>query len=200
MAPAACNPSSDDPARGKGTELWLLRPGTPAELERSLTLFRATPFALVLSPPRADEGAEAGGSDTGDDAGDNDAAGDTEQWAVRFAAAHSAPHVRLPELARAAGGESDANLAERAWPALERALERAHPRFLAVLPGDVLRLCVACAIGYAFARSSALRVDPGRGVLLRDDPIGWVLRRSNALAPQEGTGTALPSGRRKDAH
>ncbi len=179
MAPAT---SSDVPARGSGTELLLLRPGTPADLERSLALFARTPLALVLSPLRAHE---VGG----------DAEKDTDEWAARFADAHSAAHARLPELGPLRDGETEAALAERAWPALERSLERARPRILAVLSYDVVRISVACALGSALARSTALRVDPGRIVLLRDDPIGWVLRRSNVLFPVESSGTPLPSGR-----
>ena len=195
MVPAACRPSSDVPARGRGTELLLLRPGTPTDLQRSLTLFAGTALAHVLAPPRAHESGDdedaSDGDANDDDANDDDA--NAEEWAARFAGAHSVPHVPVRELGRMRNGESDAAMAERAWPALERALGRG-PRVLAVLSYDVLRVSVACALGLEFARSIALRVDPGRVVLLRDDPIGWVLRRSNVLFPEESSGTALPSG------
>jgi len=190
MVPAARQPESDAPARGRGTELVLLRPGTPADLERTLALFAGTALALVLSPPRLSPPRLSPPRD-----GDSD---DAHAWAARFAGTHATPHECLPELAPAREGEADAALAERAWPALERAAERAQPRILAVLSYDVVRLGVACALGYALSRSNALRVDPGRFVLLRDDPIGWVLRRSNALSPVESSGTPLPSGRPGD--
>jgi Histidine phosphatase superfamily (branch 1) len=184
MVPAPDPPETAAPARGRGTELVLLRHGTPADLERSLALFAGTAFALVLSAPRA---------------GGGGAASAAHEWAARFAAQHAAPHLSWPELAGAREGETDSALAGRAWPLLERCPERAQPRILAVLSYDVVRLAVACALGYPFARSTALRVDPGRGVLLRDDPIGWVLRRSNMLSPEDSSGTPLPSGRPGDA-
>jgi hypothetical protein len=194
MVPAARHPDSDAPARGRGTELLLLRPGSPADLERSLALFTGTALALVLSPPALSPPVLSPPRDGG--TGD---AREAYEWAARFSGAHAAPHVCLTELARAREGEADSALAERAWPALERAVGRAEPRILAVLSYDVVRLGVACALGYPFARSTALRVDPGRFVLLRDDPIGWVLRRSNALSPAESSGTPLPSGSPGDA-
>lgn len=182
MVPAPSLPESTALARGRGTELVLLRCGTAADLERSLALFGGTPLALVLSPP-----------------GDGATRCEPEEWAARFAGAHGAPHLRWPELAGANDGETEAGLAARAWPVLERSPERAQPRILAVLSHDVLRVAVACALGYPLARSTALRVDPGCAVLLRDDPIGWVLRRSNMLSPEESSGTPLPSGLPGDA-
>jgi hypothetical protein len=139
--------------------------------------FANTALALVLSAPRAE-------------ADDDEGA-----WAAQFCRARGAEHVQLPELVRPAAGESDEDLAARAWPALEHTLGGGHARILAVLCRDVLRVSAACALGIPLARAAALRVDPGRLVLLRDEPIGLVLRRSNVLVPQEGSGTALPTGR-----
>lgn len=183
MDPATSHPTSAGHARGSGTELLLLRPGSAADLERSLALFAGTALALVLAPPRLAEGEVVGEVE----------AGDEQEWAARLAGACSARLVLWPELARPESRESDAALAERAWPVLERVLE-CGPRVLAVLCYDVLRVSVACALGLPFARSTSLRVDPGRAVLLCDEPIGLVLRHSNVLFPAQNSGTALPSG------
>jgi len=176
MDPAACS-SSASSSRGTGCELWLQRPGNKEDLERTLALFATTSFSLVTSAPRVPDP-------------------DESDWAEELAAVCSAPHEVVPELAPARAGEPDAAVAARAWPALERALGAGHARILAVVSHDVLRVCVARALGIAFERSSALRVDPGCVVCLRDDPIGIVLRRSNVLLPEESSaGTALPGGK-----
>jgi len=159
-------------ARGAGTELVLLRPGERADLERSLAHFGRIPLALVLSPPGGEE----------------------EEWGRGFARARSAPHARSEALARRHGAESDEALAARAWPVLEQALAGGHARILAVLSHDVLCVSLARALGFPLARARSVRVDPGRVVLLRDDPIGVVLRRSNVLSPEELAGTPLPGG------
>jgi hypothetical protein len=176
-------------ARGAGTELWLLRAVAqshapaerqielPAELAERLRAFASTRFGCVLSGPGPDERA----------------------WAAAFARAQGGTSSSLPELGARAAGESTAALAARAWSALEASLG-AGPSpipgpILAVLEPEVLGLAVARALGFPLERARALRVDPGRGVLLRDDPIGIVLRRSNARAPERASGTPLPSGR-----
>jgi hypothetical protein len=172
MVPAASHPVGAAAARGAGTELALLRPGSPEDLERSLAHFARIPLAQVLSPP---DGVE-------------------EEWARGFARALSAPHARSAELAGRRGAESDEALAVRAWPALERELALGHARILAVLSHDVLRVSLARALGFPLARARSVRVDPGRVVLLRDDSLGIVLRRSNVLSPEELAGTPLPGG------
>lgn len=179
MVPAARHPPGTGPARGAGTELLLLRPGSLTDLERSLALFAGTELTCVLSPPSARSGSDH----------------DEQAWAARLARAHAAPHVLLSELAGAERAESDQALAARAWPALERELACGHVRVLAVLAYDLVRVSVACALGLSLARSRALRLDPARLVLLRDEPVGLVLRCSNVLFPRAGAGTALPGGR-----
>jgi len=177
MGPAACPPPSPHSSRGKGCELWLQRPGNQDDLERSLALFATTSISIVYSAPRVLDLDEA-------------------DWAEELAAVCAAPHEVLSELAPAREREPDDSVAARAWPVLERALGAGHARILAVVSRDVLRACVARALGMSFEHASALRVDRGCVVLLRDDPIGLVLRRSNVLLPEEGSGTALPGGRR----
>lgn len=107
-----------------------------------------------------------------------------------IAAALGARAVALPALP---GDPHEA--AVRAWGALEGELEGSAVRLLAVLDGPLLRALVAHALGMPRARAEALRVDPGALVLLRDDPIGIVLRRSNVAAPEEDAGTELPWAR-----
>ena len=172
MVPAASQPPGAVSKRGTGTELALVRPGSPADLERSLAHFTSISVSLVLSPPGGEE----------------------EEWATGFARARSASWARSAALARRASTESDQALAARAWPALEQELARGHVRVLAVLSHDVLCVSLACALGFPLARTRSVRVDPGHLVLLRDDPIGVVLRRSNVLSPEELSGTPLPSG------
>jgi hypothetical protein len=172
MVPAASHPMDAASARGTGTELVLLRPGSRADLARSLACFERIPLSLVLSPPDGEE----------------------EEWAAAFVRAHSAPHARSAELVRRRSAESDEALSARIWPVLEQTLARGHARVLAVLAHDLVRLSLACALGFPLARASGVRVDPGHLVLLRDDPIGVVLRRSNVLSPEELSGTPLPGG------
>jgi hypothetical protein len=83
---------------------------------------------------------------------------------------------------------------QRAWPTLESALGRDGERVLAVLPIEVLRATVARALALPHERAVALRVDPGRLVLLRVTASGFALRRSNVRAPDTSPGTALPDG------
>jgi broad specificity phosphatase PhoE len=80
------------------------------------------------------------------------------------------------------GGECDATLAARAWPALEARLEPGGPVVVAT-HYNVIRVIVACALGVPPARSFALRVDPGRLVLLHDGPEGWRLLTANTDHP-----------------
>lgn len=169
--------SNPFPARGAGAELWLVRPGSAGELEERLRAFADTRFAQVLCAPGPDERA----------------------WAESFAraascASSSRSELGLDALRGTLNAESHAALAARAWNAIESCLGGGAP-ILVVLPGELLGLVVAQALGFPLERAGALRVDAGRAVLLRDDPLGIVLRRSNVRAPERGAGTPLPSGR-----
>lgn len=86
---------------------------------------------------------------------------------------------------RGHGGETDADIAARALPVLERAVDGGRGGAPAVLVThyNVARVLCAVALGMQPARSFALRVDPGRGILLAHGEHGWSLARSNVLAP-----------------
>jgi broad specificity phosphatase PhoE len=82
------------------------------------------------------------------------------------------------------GGETDADVAARAWPVLAAALAEARgdprQRPLAVAAHyNVLRVLVARALGIPPSRSFRLRIDLGALTVLRDDPAGWRLERLN---------------------
>jgi probable phosphoglycerate mutase len=88
---------------------------------------------------------------------------------------------------RGHGGETDAEIAARAWPPLERALAHARGRTLVLASHyNVMRVLTASALSIAPARSFALRVDPGHAVLLVDAPGGWQLHHANVLRPLAG--------------
>lgn len=83
------------------------------------------------------------------------------------------------------GGESDAALAARVWPAVGSALERhAGGTLVFTTHYNVIRVIASLALGMPPARSFAFRVDPGRLVLFHDAPGGWRLLTSNARAPR----------------
>ena len=92
-------------------------------------------------------------------------------------------------------GESDALLAARVWPVVERAIE-SRPGGTVVLAThyNVIRVIAGIALGLAPPRTFALRVDPGRAVLLEDGPRGFVLRRSNVAAPTTGSAEGAEVG------
>lgn len=83
------------------------------------------------------------------------------------------------------GGESDAALLARAWPVLEDACRRA-PGALVLCAGhyNVARVLAARALGLPPARSFALRLDTGCGLLLVDGPQGFELQHANAADPR----------------
>ena len=96
------------------------------------------------------------------------------------------------------GGESDAAIAARAWPALERAVERAvarTPRGTVFVAShyNVIRVLTACALSIPPGRSFAFRIDTGRGMLLLDEPGGWQLAHSNVYAPPDPTDPTDPT-------
>jgi len=160
-------------APGSGTELWLLVPGARAELDARLQAFARTEFALVLGAPSE------------------------MAWAAAFARARAFEPRLAPELAAGADDEPFAALAARAWPALEFARTHGHPRALLVQPRSVLLALLARALDLPLEGPPRVRLEPGRAVLLRDDPAGLVLRRANVEAPLEGSGTALPTPERR---
>lgn len=154
--------SAPEAARG---ELWLFRPGSSADLASRLQDFAAVSWSVVLAP----------------------AGGPEEAWARPFA--EQAGAALLPLTASATETEGDAAL--RLWPEIE-ARVRGGARVLVVLGDGLLQTVVALALGFPPSRAGALRVDPGRGVLLRAEPAGILLRRSNVRAPEVATGTSLP--------
>lgn len=92
---------------------------------------------------------------------------------------------------RAHGGECDAQVAARAGRALDDVLAL-HAGGVVVLAThyNVVRVLAAGALGIPPERSFALRVDPGRSVLLVDGPERWLLSGSNVWDP-----TASPGAR-----
>jgi hypothetical protein len=148
--------------------VWLLCPGDDGQLDASLTAFAACAFDLVLAP--------CGGS--------------AERWARAFAGADDERFVPLALEEPA----SPAEAASSTWSALRASLGRERARVLAVLPADLLTGVMALALGFPPTRASAVRIDAGHAVLLRDDPMGIVLRHSNVPGPARFSGTALPGG------
>lgn len=82
------------------------------------------------------------------------------------------------------GGECDADVAARAWPALERTLERAGGGTAVVVSHyNVIRVLLGLALGMRPADTFRLRLDPGCCALLVDGPSGWDLGPFNVRAP-----------------
>lgn len=154
--------------RGRGGELWLLRAGPPEERDAALALFAAEPPESAWTPPGGDE----------------------EPWARAFAERLGIPLERREDLRSTASTD-----APGIWNRLEARLALGPARLVVVLPAGVLQAVVARALSLGPAAAEALRVDPGRGVCLRDEAIGVVLRRSNARGPTAESGMALPGGR-----
>jgi len=159
--------------RGLATEIWLLH--ACAALERApedlVRAFELAPPAQVFAAPD----------------------GEPHGLGGALAAGWGAGLVTAGELARPRSDEADAELAERAFSALEGALAAHAPARLFFVAGlAVLRVLVARALSIPLDRSHALCVDPGKLVLLRDDPHGLVLRRSNVLGPESRPGAPLP--------
>jgi len=105
------------------------------------------------------------------------------EYAARWARESDA-YWRAPLTWRGHGGESEAQLVERAWPALEAAVRGADGG-VAVLTAhrQVIRALVAAAIGVPVGISHAVALDPAHGILLRDAASGWILERTNAARP-----------------
>jgi len=82
------------------------------------------------------------------------------------------------------GLESDAAIAERAWPVVERAAQEARgAEAVLATHYNVARVLLAVALAIEPARSFALRLDPGRMACLVDTREGWVLAHLNVGAP-----------------
>lgn len=85
---------------------------------------------------------------------------------------------------KAHGGESDADVFARAWPALvESARAAAGATAVLACHYNVIRVLVTRALRLPLARSFAFRCDPGHAVLLVDAPGGWQLERANVRGP-----------------
>ena len=164
--------SASVPARP--VELWLLRPG-PAN---TVSGVQATSADLVLYAPE------------GEPAGEPQAA----RWAAALAG--DAPRTLDTALAPRRTNEDDQALAVRVFAPVHAAVRGARPgtRVIVVVELDVLRAIVAAALGIPPGRHGALLVEPGRAVMLRDDPLGFVLRRANVRAPEreDESGDAMP--------
>jgi broad specificity phosphatase PhoE len=81
------------------------------------------------------------------------------------------------------GGESDAALAARVWPAIDELLARASGTLVVATHYNVIRVVAARALAITPARSFGLRIDPGRLLVLHDGPLGWRLLAANAEDP-----------------
>jgi probable phosphoglycerate mutase len=82
------------------------------------------------------------------------------------------------------GGETDADVVERAWPVLVAGLEKHGGPLALTAHYNVVRVLVSQAIGVAPEDSFRLRVDLGAVTVLRDDPGGWQLVRANVRSPR----------------
>lgn len=85
------------------------------------------------------------------------------------------------------GGESEADLVERAWPALIGALDPPVPAtegcIVIAAHRQVIRALTAAAIGIPPGRSHSMRLDPAHGILIQDTPGAWTLLRTNIFPP-----------------
>jgi broad specificity phosphatase PhoE len=85
-------------------------------------------------------------------------------------------------------GETDKDIAARAWPVIESLLASARAslapaEIVVTTHSNVIRVIAATALSIPPASSFSLRVDPGRSVLLEDALDGWRLRASNVADP-----------------
>jgi broad specificity phosphatase PhoE len=92
---------------------------------------------------------------------------------------------------RGHGGECDADVVGRAWPAVERALGDGAPSGSSRRGGPVAIAChynvarnlIACALGIEPNASFRVRVDLTAAAHLRAGPRGWTLVRCNVRTP-----------------
>lgn len=123
--------------------------------------------------------------------------GEEERWGRAFAGAHGSALELSAELGPPPTGQAPATRAEEVWRRLEARLAGGPAPLLVLLPTGLLQAVVARALSLPPHAAEALRVDPGRGVGLRDEALGIVLCRSNARGPAPRSGTALPDGRER---
>ena len=163
-------------SRGSGAAIWLLRAADGAQGEtaqRDLALvFAAAEPAFVLSAPSGPE----------------------RELAAAIAERSRARLVLAAELQQPLAAEKEVDLVSRAWSLLERALLQGGAGILCVLPPDLIRILAALLLGIPPARSRALRVDPGRAVLILNGELGFVLRRSNVAAPEPASPASQTGG------
>ena len=95
---------------------------------------------------------------------------------------------------RGHGGEADEDVARRAWRALAEPLAASLRCLVVTTHYNVIRVLCATALGIPAARSFALRVDPGRAVLIEDSPGGWRLHHSNVSSPLAATARDAGAG------
>lgn len=85
------------------------------------------------------------------------------------------------------GGESDAEIFERAWAVLAEtaraAFEAGGVTIALVTHYNVIRALVTRAVGLRPSQSFTFRNDTARASLLVDEPGGWVLARANVAGP-----------------
>ncbi len=85
------------------------------------------------------------------------------------------------------GGESDAQLCARVWPAFTDAVRAANGRTLVIAAHyNVMRVLVTRAMGLGARASFAYRNDPAHATLLVDAPEGWRLELADAERPITG--------------
>ncbi len=84
---------------------------------------------------------------------------------------------------RGHGGESDSDVARRAWPLLANALRDGGARPVLAAHYNVLRCLIAVALGLDPRRSFSLRLETGRAALLEDGPAGFRLLALNLADP-----------------
>ena len=103
--------------------------------------------------------------------------------------AQAAEFVRDPWNWKGHGGESDAEIWDRAWPALQETALAAGgaSRTIALATHfNVIRVLVTRATGLRPSQSFAFRNDTARASLLVDGPDGWTLARANVPAAEIG--------------
>ena len=103
--------------------------------------------------------------------------------------AQSAEFARDPWNWKGHGGESDADIWERAWAALREAAQAARtdgtaPTIALATHFNVIRVLVTRATGLRPSQSFAFRNDTARASLIVDGPEGWTLARANVPAAE----------------